>query len=120
MAALNAVPDDEPRVIVATGRYVGEGFDDARLDTLFLAMPASWKGTLQHYVGRLHRTHHGKTEVCVYDYIDQRIPMLMRMLDRRLGRHWRRRSRRDAKQICPEASSGPLHKPTLLHWQSSR
>ena len=84
MAALNAIPDDEPRVIVATGRYVGEGFDDARLDTLFLAMPVSWKGTLQQYVGRLHRIHHGKTEVRVYDYIDQRIPMLMRMLDRRL------------------------------------
>ena len=84
MAALNAVPDDEPRVIVATGRYVGEGFDDARLDTLFLAMPVFWKGTLQQYVGRLHRIHHDKTEVRVYDYIDQRIPLLMRMLDRRL------------------------------------
>jgi len=84
MAELDAIPDDEPRVILATGRYIGEGFDDARLDTLFLAMPISWKGTLQQYVGRLHRLHHDKTEVRVYDYVDQRIPMLVRMLDRRL------------------------------------
>jgi superfamily II DNA or RNA helicase len=84
MATLAAIPDDEPRVILATGRYLGEGFDDARLDTLFLAMPISWKGTLQQYVGRLHRLHHDKTEVRVYDYVDPRIPMLMRMLDKRL------------------------------------
>ena len=52
---LGAVPDEAPRVILATGRYIGEGFDDSRLDTLFLAMPISWRGTLQQYVGRLHR-----------------------------------------------------------------
>lgn len=81
---LRAVSDKEPRVILATGRYIGEGFDDARLDTLFLAMPISWRGTLQQYVGRLHRLHHDKHEVRVYDYVDQRVPMLMRMLTRRL------------------------------------
>jgi superfamily II DNA or RNA helicase len=61
--AIAAVPDGMPRVIMATGSYVGEGFDDARLDTLFLAMPISWKGTLQQYVGRLHRLHDAKRVV---------------------------------------------------------
>jgi superfamily II DNA or RNA helicase len=82
--ALAAIPDAEPRVIIATGSYIGEGFDDARLDTLFLAMPISWKGTLQQYVGRLHRLHHGKRVVEVYDYVDANVPMLARMFGRRL------------------------------------
>lgn len=82
--ALASVPENEPRVILATGSYIGEGFDDARLDTLFLAMPVSWKGTLQQYVGRLHRLHDGKRVVQVYDYIDAHVPMLARMYERRL------------------------------------
>ena len=63
-------------MILATGSYIGEGFDDARLDTLFLAMPISWKGTLQQYVGRLHRLHDNKRVVQVYDYVDDWVPML--------------------------------------------
>ncbi|MGA9426524.1 MAG: hypothetical protein WBV33_15705, partial [Terracidiphilus sp.] len=82
--ALAAVPDDESRVILATGSYIGEGFDDARLDTLFLAMPISWKGTLQQYAGRLHRLHDNKRIVQVYDYIDNGVLMLARMYERRL------------------------------------
>lgn len=82
--ALAAVPESERRVIIATGSYIGEGFDDTRLDTLFLAMPISWKGTLQQYVGRLHRLHDGKRVVQVYDYIDANVPMLARMYERRL------------------------------------
>jgi superfamily II DNA or RNA helicase len=82
--ALAAAPETEGRVIIATGSYIGEGFDDARLDTLFLAMPISWKGTLQQYVGRLHRLHDGKRVVQVYDYIDPNVPMLARMYERRL------------------------------------
>jgi superfamily II DNA or RNA helicase len=82
--ALASVPENEPRVILATGSYIGEGFDDARLDTLFLAMPISWKGTLQQYVGRLHRLHDGKRVVQVYDYVDPNVPMLARMYERRL------------------------------------
>ena len=73
------VPDDQERLILATGRYIGEGFDDPRLDTLFLTMPISWKGTLAQYVGRLHRQHDGKTEVLVVDYVDEAVPMLARM-----------------------------------------
>jgi superfamily II DNA or RNA helicase len=82
--ALASVPEDEPRIILATGSYIGEGFDDARLDTLFLAMPISWKGTLQQYVGRLHRLHDNKRVVQVYDYVDHRVPMLAGMYERRL------------------------------------
>src|SRR6202046_2205148 len=82
--AMAAVPESEPRVILATGSYIGEGFDDARLDTLFLAMPISWRGTLQQYVGRLHRLHDDKRVVEVYDYVDANVRMLARMYDRRL------------------------------------
>ncbi len=84
--ALAAVPDGESRVILATGSYIGEGFDDARLDTLFLAMPISWKGTLQQYAGRLHRLHDNKRgrRAESYDYIDNGVPMLARMYGRRL------------------------------------
>jgi superfamily II DNA or RNA helicase len=82
--AIAAVPECEPRVILATGSYIGEGFDDARLDTLFLAMPISWKGTLQQYVGRLHRLHDAKRVVRVYDYVDSNVLMLARMYARRL------------------------------------
>lgn len=83
--ALSLVSPDEPRLILATGSYLGEGFDDARLDTLFLAMPISWKGTLQQYVGRLHRLHENKKEVLVYDYADLLVPMLARMYKKRLA-----------------------------------
>lgn len=82
--ALASVPDGEPRAILATGSYIGEGFDDARLDTLFLAMPISWRGTLQQYVGRLHRLRDNKRVVQAYDYIDARVLMLARMYERRL------------------------------------
>ncbi len=81
---LASIPDTAERVVLATGRYVGEGFDDARLDTLFLAMPVSWKGTLIQYSGRLHRRHPGKTEVRIYDYVDREVPMLLRMFEKRL------------------------------------
>ncbi len=71
------------RVVVATGRFVGEGFDEPRLDTLFLALPVSWRGTIAQYAGRLHRLHESKRSVQVYDYPDLDVPMLARMFDRR-------------------------------------
>ncbi|MGO8750765.1 MAG: TOTE conflict system archaeo-eukaryotic primase domain-containing protein [Thermoguttaceae bacterium] len=83
VARLAAIPEDEERALLATGRYIGEGFDDARLDTLFLTLPVSWRGTIAQYVGRLHRLHDRKREVRVYDYADLNVPMLSRMFDRR-------------------------------------
>jgi len=82
---LASIPDAAERLVLATGRYIGEGFDDARLDTLFLAMPISWKGTLIQYSGRLHRRHPAKTEVRIYDYVDRHVPMLLRMFEKRLA-----------------------------------
>ena len=83
-AGLAKIRDDEERLVLATGRYAGEGFDDARLDTLFLAMPVSWRGTLAQYTGRLHRLHSGKTDVQIFDYVDREVPMLLRMFEKRL------------------------------------
>lgn len=81
---LKSIADADERLLIATGRYLGEGFDDTRLDTLFLTLPISWKGTLAQYAGRLHRLHYNKKEVRIYDYVDQKVPMLERMYKRRL------------------------------------
>lgn len=75
MERLAELSPKEPLVVVATGRYVGEGFDYPRLDTLFLVSPVSWKGIIAQYAGRLHREYHGKTDVRIYDYIDIRLPV---------------------------------------------
>ncbi len=80
---LAAIPRHEGRIILATGKYIGEGFDDPRLDTLFLTLPVSWRGTVAQYAGRLHRLYDGKREVRIYDYADLNVPMLARMFDRR-------------------------------------
>ncbi|NLA86532.1 MAG: DEAD/DEAH box helicase family protein, partial [Clostridiales bacterium] len=82
--AIAEVPADEPLVLVATGKYVGEGFDMPRLDTLFLAMPISWAGTVQQYAGRLHRLFDGKDEVQIYDYVDVHVAVLEKMYQKRL------------------------------------
>jgi very-short-patch-repair endonuclease len=83
MASLAQLPDGQGRALLATGRYIGEGFDEPRLDTLFITLPVSWKGTIAQYVGRLHRLHADKHEVQVYDYADLDVPMLARMFERR-------------------------------------
>lgn len=83
LVRLASIPENEDRVLLATGKYLGEGFDDARLDTLFLTLPVSWRGTIAQYVGRLHRQHDLKREVRVYDYADLNVPMLAKMFDRR-------------------------------------
>ena len=84
LARLEQVPADEPLVVIATGKYVGEGFDYPRLDTLFLALPIAWQGKVAQYAGRLHRNYPDKKEVLIYDYADIHIPMLERMYQKRL------------------------------------
>jgi superfamily II DNA or RNA helicase len=81
---LTSVGEDTARVVLATGRYIGEGFDDPRLDALLLAMPIAWKGTVAQYAGRLHRPHPGKRDALVYDYVDAELPVLRRMFAKRL------------------------------------
>ncbi|HEY5510134.1 MAG TPA: DEAD/DEAH box helicase family protein [Prolixibacteraceae bacterium] len=78
-------PKDKPLTVVSTGKFIGEGFDEPRLDTLFLAMPISWKGTLQQYAGRLHRLFDGKKEVLIYDYADIHVRMFEKMYNKRLS-----------------------------------
>jgi superfamily II DNA or RNA helicase len=84
MNTLENVSNSRKKVVLATGRYLGEGFDDERLDTLFLTLPISWRGTLAQYAGRLHRTHYSKKKVMIFDYLDVEVPMLVRMYKRRL------------------------------------
>jgi len=83
LASLNELDDDAPRALLSTGRFIGEGFDHPPLDTLVLAMPISWKGTLQQYAGRLHREHSDKNDVRIYDYVELDQPKLSRMWDKR-------------------------------------
>ena len=99
-AALASVSESESRVILATGSYIGEGFDDARLDTLFLAMPISWKGTLQQYV------HDSKRFVQVFDYVDSNVLMLARMFERRLKGYDAIGYVIEREPIPPQAASG--------------
>ncbi|GAB6010468.1 DEAD/DEAH box helicase family protein, partial [Dysgonomonas reticulitermitis] len=84
MESLAGIPQEDRLIIIATGKYIGEGFDYPRLDTLFLASPIAWKGTLAQYAGRLHREYPGKQDVIVYDYVDIHIPVLERMYHKRL------------------------------------
>jgi len=84
-SALQTLPEDAEKAILATGKYLGEGFDDPGLDTLFLTLPISWKGTLAQYAGRLHRVHDMKKEVIIYDYADLEVSMLRKMYEKRLS-----------------------------------
>lgn len=83
MEELQNISDDVRRAIIATSKYVGEGFDYPILDTLFLTLPISWSGRIKQYAGRLHREYHEKKEVRIYDYLDSRIDAAMKMYDKR-------------------------------------
>lgn len=83
MEELQNLPEGEKRVIIATSKYVGEGFDYPILDTLFLTLPISWSGRVKQYAGRLHREYHEKKEVRIYDYVDSKIDSAMKMYGKR-------------------------------------
>lgn len=119
IAALDALPPDAPRVLLATGKLVGEGFDHPPLDTLVLAMPVSWKGTLQQYAGRLHREHATKTDVRIIDFVDTGHPALLRMWDKR-PRGYRAMGYRVGTVIGTAANVNDLTQGHgLLHGQES-
>jgi superfamily II DNA or RNA helicase len=101
IAELDALAPQAPRILLATGKLVGEGFDHLPLDTLVLAMPISWKGTLQQYAGRLHREHASKTDVRIIDFVDTGHPTLLSMWDKR-----QRGYRAMGYRMAIEASSG--------------
>jgi len=84
MEAIQSTPAHERKIILATGKYLREGFDLPSLDTLFLVFPFSWRGMLTQYTGRLNRAYHGKKEVRVYDYVDEKVPVLSAMYRKRL------------------------------------
>jgi superfamily II DNA or RNA helicase len=105
-----AIPPNEERLVLATGRYIGEGFDDARLDTLFLTLPVSWRGTLVQYAGRLHRLYEGKREVRIFDYTDREVPMLARMFEKRLRGY---RAIGYEQATLPAGYDGPSNEPVI-------
>jgi superfamily II DNA or RNA helicase len=107
---LASIPPDQERLLLATRGYLGEGFDDARLDTLFLTLPISWKGNVHQYAGRLHRPHDQKTEVVIYDYADLWVTMLGRMYDKRLQGY----------QEIGYRVEGPLRGIPPVFWPSPR
>jgi superfamily II DNA or RNA helicase len=85
MEQLSATPPGSQRALVATGKFIGEGFDDPRLDTLFLTMPISFRGNIIQYAGRLQRSYPGKEEIQIYDYLDSNVAVLRRMFEKRLA-----------------------------------
>jgi len=99
---LNAIPANESLIILATGQYIGEGFNCSRLDTLFLAMPISWDGNVEQYTGRLNRSYEGKEKVTVIDYVDHHIDMFANMYNKRL-----RTYKRIGYEIASDASVKP-------------
>ena len=81
---MRAVPDAESIVLVAIDKYIGEGFNFPRLDTMMLTMPAASEGNIEQFAGRLHRDYDTKTEVIIYDYVDSHIRVLEKMYHKRL------------------------------------
>lgn len=84
---LKSIAAGTERIILSTGKYIGEGFDDARLDTLFLLLPISFDGRVEQYAGRLHREYSGKTQIKIYDYVDSSHPMLKKMFEKRCAKY---------------------------------
>ncbi len=83
-AALREVPEHESLVVIAIGKYIGEGFNLPRLDVMLLAAPIAWEGNVEQYAGRLHRDYEGKAETVIYDYVDVHVQVLEKMYHKRL------------------------------------
>lgn len=96
---LKTVPREEGVVLVAIGKYIGEGFNYPRLDTMMLAAPISWQGNVEQYAGRLHRDYEGKKDVIIYDYVDSHIKVLERMYHKRM-----RTYKKIGYEICMDLS----------------
>ena len=111
---ISETPQENSLTILATGKYIGEGFDEPRLDTLFLAMPISWKGTLQQYVGRLQRLHESKIEVQVYDYVDVHVRMLEKMYNKRLTGYASLGYKTKGETFTPESANFIFNKSSFL------
>lgn len=112
---LTDIPAEKNIILVATGHFIGEGFDEPRLDTLFLAMPISWKGTLQQYAGRLHRLFKTKKEVRIYDYVDIHVKMLERMYQKRLNGYASMGYKAKGEEIEDAPLDIIFHKDNFLH-----
>ena len=112
-------PDTESRVILATGSFLGEGFDDARLDTLFLTLPVSWKGRLTQFAGRLHRLRDGKREVRIYDYVDLNVDVCSRMYDRRAKAYAAIGYRLVVPVGMKDGWPATVALPAVPHWQET-
>jgi len=114
LARISETPPEKHLTLIATGKYIGEGFDEPRLDTLFLAMPISWKGTLQQYAGRLHRLFENKKEVRIYDYVDIHVRMLERMYGKRLSGYASIGYSAKADSLCDELMNIIFDKSNFL------
>lgn len=111
---ISETPQEKSLTIIATGRYIGEGFDEPRLDTLFLTMPISWKGTLQQYIGRLHRIYKTKKDVLVFDYADIHVRILERMYNKRLNVYASFGYKTKAETIPAESANFIFNKESFL------
>ena len=117
MRCFRAVPPDAQRVLLSTGAFIGEGFDDDRLDTLFLALPVSWRGRIAQYVGRLHRRHEGKREVRVFDYVDSDVKVCVAMFARRAAGYEALGYRVEETSVAPSGWPDDVALPGSLDWR---
>ena len=114
MQQIASVPIGSALTLVATGKYLGEGFDEPRLDTLFLAMPISWKGTLQQYAGRLHRLFENKNEVQIFDYVDIHVKMLEKMYHKRIAGYASIGYKAKGEEIASDSTNNIFDKSNFL------
>ena len=113
--AMQGVPANESVLLIAIGKYIGEGFNFPRLDTLMLATPISFEGNVEQYAGRLHRTYAGKTEIVIYDYVDSHVHVLDKMFRKRL-----RAYKKIGYTIAEQSSAAQAVSRGIYDWQQVR